>query len=430
MLNGAAKYNKPLSNNWGGLCMKGEIYSDQKCPECGGRFVHFPKKEALMCPIHTDYKATRFKVIYFSEKKWITKRFKEYAQAVRFLTGLRFIHDNMGRVDPKDFAKDQPYGFTVQAKEWLKRKANGEVSPKYFKILTGYVERYISAFGNRSVKEIKFADLEDFMLGIKAKERGKEEKYIKASSKTRHEIMMVLKSIFAWMHRRKAITEMPDFPETSNYVMARRKTIGKDQQVMILEEVKRLTYSMDPKIWLGCKWLSTYYNTRPGEMVKIKWGNIDTHNNLILLSETKEGEPKFIFLLEEDSEIIRSMTRGLPDWYFFRHVKRSGVSAEGHYSTHLFYDWWKAACKNLGVECDLYGGTRHSTVQELSKILSPEKIKKGSGHSTSAAFERYFKLNADQMRDIYSQAAPAEIDKEMTKDFEGSKKAKILNLKE
>jgi hypothetical protein len=38
----------------------------------------------------------------------------------------------------------------------------------------------------------------------------------------------------------------------------------------------------------------------------------------------------------------------------------------------------------------LYPGTKHSTVTALGAVLTPEEIKRGgTGHQTSAAFERY-----------------------------------------
>jgi hypothetical protein len=53
--------------------------------------------------------------------------------------------------------------------------------------------------------------------------------------------------------------------------------------------------------------------------------------------------------------------------------------------------WWSRACAELGVSgVTLYPGTKHSTVTALGAVLTPEEIKRGgTGHQTSAAFERY-----------------------------------------
>jgi len=56
------------------------------------------------------------------------------------------------------------------------------------------------------------------------------------------------------------------------------------------------------------------------------------------------------------------------------------------------------ACPNLIIEgVDLYGGTRHTTTTALSKVLTPEQIKRsGTGHNTNKAFERYLQPHIDE----------------------------------
>jgi len=85
----------------------------------------------------------------------------------------------------------------------------------------------------------------------------------------------------------------------------------------------------------------------------------------------------------------------------------------------------------LGIEgVDLYGGTRHSTARALRKHFSPEEIKRATMHSTNKAFERYFMIEADDMRDIYKTATPhTETDTRLIPDNEGIGKAKVLNFK-
>jgi hypothetical protein len=51
----------------------------------------------------------------------------------------------------------------------------------------------------------------------------------------------------------------------------------------------------------------------------------------------------------------------------------------------------------------VYGGTRHTSVRALRKYHSPEEIKKASFHSTNKAFDRYFQIETDDVRSIYSK---------------------------
>ena len=51
---------------------------------------------------------------------------------------------------------------------------------------------------------------------------------------------------------------------------------------------------------------------------------------------------------------------------------------------------------------DLYGGTKHSSATALRKFRSPEQIKKATMHATNKAFERYFRIELDDLREVYT----------------------------
>jgi hypothetical protein len=96
---------------------------------------------------------------------------------------------------------------------------------------------------------------------------------------------------------------------------------------------------------------------------------------------------------------------------FFRHLPgvsrcRAGRAFEDKYR----YKWWKKACENLGVEgVDLYGGTRHSSAIALKKYRTPEEIKRATMHSTNKAFERYFWIETEDLREIYGDTVGRKI---------------------
>jgi hypothetical protein len=84
------------------------------------------------------------------------------------------------------------------------------------------------------------------------------------------------------------------------------------------------------------------------------------------------------------------------------------------------------ACGNLGVEgVDLYGGTRHSSAKALRQFCSPEEIKRATMHSTNKAFERYFQIEADDLRTIYGKTRGA---KETLRNYSASKNGNIFKL--
>jgi hypothetical protein len=97
----------PSYTRWG-VCMKGRIYSMQKCPVCDGIFYHDENRGGLFCKKHQEIAASSRFVVRFGRS--ITKRFSDYHEAERFLTGLRFENDK-GTFDVRDYRKDNPLGF-------------------------------------------------------------------------------------------------------------------------------------------------------------------------------------------------------------------------------------------------------------------------------------------------------------------------------
>ena len=201
--------------------------------------------------------------------------------------------------------------------------------------------------------------------------------------------------------RREVINQAPNFP-VINVKLAYRQVIGKETQVAILAEIRRIAPF---KVWLGIKWLCTYISIRPGELVQIREQDIDTENRYLYIHHSKTGDTKPVPILDEDVELYRQSNPGFPRSFYFRHnTGKGGVKNGQRYGEKLFYKWWKRACENLGVQnVDLYGGTRHSSAVALRNHFSPEQIKQGTMHQTNKAFERYFRVGADDIRLIYQE---------------------------
>ena len=261
------------------------------------------------------------------------------------------------------------------------------------------MKRAIDAWGERNIKEIGYAEIEDFLTSQRLE--GSDEF---VSDKTRSNMKSALHGFWTWLRKRKVLQaqQMPEFPEIS-FELGFRSTVDKSTQEALLEEVRQISYQIDPKVWLGIKWLCTYIAIRPGEMLDVRERDIDLENGYITIPHPKEKKPKFVPLLEEDIELLRNIPQGFPDQPFFRHPKGlRGCSEGSRYGNRYFYKWWKKACRNLGVEgVDLYGGTRHSSAMALRQYRTPEEIKKATMHSTNKAFERYFQMGTEDIREIY-----------------------------
>lgn len=364
--------------------MKGGIYTDEKCPICG-LTLKDDKRKKVCCPVHPDQIATKFRV-HFDKVK---RRFGSYDEAFRFLTGLRYKTDE-NTFDERDYSREKPLSFMTLASKWLEVKQE-TVKPSSYRNLHNYMMKACDSWGNQSIKSIGYAEIEDFFLL-----HGR-----KLSSKTIANMRSALHDFFDWLVRRDVIQTAPRFPEI-RVKLAYRQIIGKETQQALLEEIRRIA---PHKVWLGIKWLCTYISIRPGELIKIREQDVDTENRYIYIHHSKTGETKPVPILDEDIELFKAIKPGFPRSYFFRHEgKVSGTKSGQHYGEKYFYKWWKRACENLGVESvDLYGGTRHSSAVALREHFSPEQIKQGTMHQTNKAFERYFRVGANDIREIYQK---------------------------
>jgi integrase len=255
------------------------------------------------------------------------------------------------------------------------------------------MNKAIDAWGLMNIKAIGYGEIEDFLHAQIV------------SDKTKSNMKSCLHSFFVWVKKREKIP-MPDFPETP-FELGVRKIIDKETQGAIINEVYRLTFHINSKIWLGIKWLSTYISIRPGEMLNLKEQDIDIKLGYFIIPHPKEKRPKLVPIIDEDIKILNGMPRGLPDLYFFRHAQGiSGVAAGQKFGEKYFYKWWKKACKNIGVDgVDFYGGTRHSSATALREFYSPEEIRRsGTMQSTNKAFDRYLHIKAEDARKLYQAA--------------------------
>ena len=298
----------------------------------------------------------------------LTKHFKNLGDAERFLNGIRFKMDE-GTFDIRDYQRGNPMGFQNLAEKWLDMKFQ-TVKPGTSCSLKNFINQAVAWWGSVNIKNIGSGEIEDFIFHDK-----------NISNKTRSNLKSCLHDFFKWVSRRERIP-MPEFPEVP-FELGWRNIIDLDTQQKVLDEIYRISWHLNPKIYLGIHLLRTYVSIRPGELVNVKERQIDLKMGAIIIPHPKEKRPKIAFLMDDDIDLIKSIPRGLPDLFYFRHGPgRGGITPGEKFGSKYFLKWWKKACDNLGVEgVDLYGGTRHSTVTALGKICTPEEVKDASGHS-------------------------------------------------
>ncbi len=359
--------------------MRGGIYSDQKCFTCNSSFGYDETRQGLFCPVHPDQEATkRFRVKFGRET---SRRFKTFADAQQFLDVLRYESDR-GIYEPSDYQQSDNRDFSTLVERWLRLKQK-ELRKKSYANLRNYMKKARMVWGGREVQSVGREDIETFLNNQKV------------SGKTRANMKSCLHSFWSWLARKEIISpdQLPDFPEVT-FKLGWRRTIDKQIQLEILFEIQSISHEINPKIWLGIKWLCTYVTIRPGELISIKEKDIDLLEGIVSVPGSKLREVKKVHLLDEDINILKILQPGNPEQYFFRHPKGiSGAKEGSQFGPRYLYKWWKKACANLGIEgVDLYGGTKHSSAVAIEKDGTPEQIRYISENLSNKAFDRYFQL--------------------------------------
>lgn len=370
-----------------GDCMKGSIYTDQRCPVCGGKLKSREPK-GFYCPSHPRRTIDAPCRVVFDNR---TTRAPNYEAGYKILMRKRGEVDE-GTYDVRDYMlKDKPLAFDRLAEEWLKIK-RPNMKPGGWLSIRAIMAHPVKEWGGANIKSITYARMEDFFAGLEL------------ASKTKHNILTTLKQFWAWAAKRYKIPRYDDWPDIGRVRMARRKTIDQATRRALLEDIK----DNEPyRVWLCIRWLCVYGKVRPSEMLSVNEGDIDRNTGLVTVRDTKEGEPKTFPLTEADLALVRRLPIAFDKAQaFFAHDGHRGHTKRGQrYSRQLLWEVWKRACKRLGVEgVDLYGGTRHSLLTAMRQTRSYDEVKTMSGHTTNKSLDRYIVTETAMEKSLYELA--------------------------
>jgi integrase len=375
----------------------GGIYSDQKCGGCGKSFVD-DGQVSLRCPDHPYSMATSFKV----KIRGTTARFSGYFKAKDHLYAMRKAIDSgywSGVVDQKTLGHVQDK-FLDWKRDLVKM---GRLNTSSVNAYRNRLNRIVHVIGvGKDASSIRYRHVHEFLYKAGF------------SPKSTHDSYTVFKEMIEWAFDMGDLAAKPKWPSFSfsfEHDMKLRKTITKEEQEKVLDAVYHCEWSHQPRLYVAIKFLCTYINVRPGELLGANEEDLNRQEGILVIAKHKNGGlPKHIRLLQEDVDLLNSLPTGMPGMPLFRHdrpVQR--VKVGQRFGEAAFSRAWKRACKVVGIEgVDLYGGTRHSSAIALYQDsgLSPEQVKKATGHKSSSSFERYFRMDIDDVAELHAKAAP------------------------
>ena len=159
------------------------------------------------------------------------------------------------------------------------------------------------------------------------------------------------------------------------------------------EDFQRLRIELPEDI--GDLALFAYWvGVRKGEILKLRWPQVDLRERIVRLEKTKNGEdrdvPMSADLYEMFARRAKNRSARCP-WVFSRDGER----------IKSFKGAWAAACKRCGFEeKKLLHDMRRTAVRNLINAGVSRKVAmRITGHRTEAVFERYHIVETDDIRD-------------------------------
>ena len=244
--------------------------------------------------------------------------------------------------------------------------------------------------GNIQLNQITSAMLSDLKLEIKTEDR---------ANATVNRSRALLSSMFNVAFEREIIEQSP---------MTRVKKLVEQNQIeryLSEDELKRLmnvlanhhAHDIDNQIIVGIVEMLLLTGARKGEVLNLKWSDLDENNHLWKLNENKSGKPRIIQLNSQAQQIIRRMSRkylyvfanpktGLP----FNDIRKTfqkileAAQIENFRIHDLRHNFASMAVNN---GCDIY------VVQHLL------------GHASPTTTQRYAHLRQDTLRNASEMLA-------------------------
>jgi integrase len=384
----------PAQENGSVLCMKGGIYTKEKCPICRQKFER--GENDLFCFNHQTRPKKYFIKLYTKELKknvclYSDSRgnsFSSYEQANRILTKIRAEID-AGSFDISRYVplKLKPLQFNNWSAKWLHNKEVEKekklISPSFLKELRRFVRMFQDYFKDEDIRDIGTKKINDFYLTLKGSP-----KYILNILSCLHKM---LSDALDW----EEIKKMPKFPKIE-VPEPDFKTIDLDTQD---EAISRIPDLMD-RAYIS---YTARQMVRPSETRALFWDDLDfkhdrttirRHFSLNELRETtKSRRIKVLPLDGEVKELLLRLPRHITSPFVFQKKGRP-------YSESYARKLWNRIIAEMGIKISFYRRTRHSSATEAVNRVGMDRVQEFLGHTRSTMTRRYAKMNAEGLRPV------------------------------
>jgi integrase len=371
-----------------GLSMQGKVRTREKCPQCGNQFKIVEELDIFCDKCNTRPK-TFFIVLYYDKSKQRISRdtdghiLDSYRRAHRLLEKIRKdIDDNIFSLSdylPKEI---EQFRGNNQLEKWYTFKVSQDLSPGHLKKVREYIEKYYKPFlGNLNCKQIRTHHIEDFLASLLSN----------LATKTKKNLMTMLKNFCNWLNRREILLRVPQFPVLSP-AEPPIEWICREDQVKILNHVPPyhqpiISFMMRHPIRSSeaCALQRKHFNLE----------NMSVHIcqafSLKEIRSRKNKKPYFLPLSHDfDINILKAK---LPKAFVFTNTMGEP------YTANRLRKIWDKARKKAGLTIKLKNATRHSVAsQAVNEGTNLAVVSKALGHSTLEVTKRYASMEIESLR--------------------------------
>ena len=177
------------------------------------------------------------------------------------------------------------------------------------------------------------------------------------------------------------------------------------------------------------------YNTgwRTSEIKNLTWDRVDLKKGTVRLEtgQTKNDEGQTIYMDDNLLSLLKSqMTKRRLGCKHVFHRAGMGIKK--------FEKAWNKACKETGIEGNIFYDLRRTAVRNMVRAGIPEQVAmKTSGHKSRTVFDRYNIVNPNDLKqaaqkigEYHEMVTNTVINGENGQNVENAKKAQVINIDE
>jgi len=229
-------------------------------------------------------------------------------------------------------------------------------------------------------------------------------KHYKRTGATVNRYMATLSHLFSFAVKERRLVDRNPVSDISRKKEPRGRTrfLSEEERTALLDACAKSEWPALPALVL----LAITTGARRGELIGLKWADVDLKKGRALVRETKNDEQRTLPLAGKALDALRELKlhdSARSEWVF---VQPSGLPGPGpyeHFDAH-----WRAALEAAGI-CDFhFHDLRHTTASMLAaQGASLLEIADVLGHKTLAMVKRYSHLVVDHKAKVIEKMIAA-----------------------